>query len=132
MIFLDTNICIYAINKRSTAVLRALRTRDGDTILVSAVTVAELEYGIAKSAAVQQNRVALRHFLAPYEIVSFDEQAAHHYGDIRAALERSGRSIGPNDLLIAAHARSVDATLVTNNVGEFKRVPGLTVENWTQ
>ncbi len=132
MIHLDTNICIYIINERSKAALQALRARGGSDVALSAIALAELEHGVAKSAAAERNRVALRHFLAPFEIVPFDDTAAQHYGDIRAGLEQRGTPIGAIDLFIAAHARSAGATLVTNNVREFKRVPDLAVENWTR
>jgi len=132
MIHLDTNICIYIINQRSAAPVRALRARAKETVAISAITVAELEHGIAKSDAAERNRVALQHFLAPLEIAPFDAAAAQCYGEIRAHLERRGTPIGPNDLFIAAHAISTGATLVTNNTSEFSRVPGLSVENWTK
>lgn len=97
---------------------------------LSAITLAELEHGISKSAHAERNRAVLQKFLTPFEIECFDDQAAFHYGDIRSHLERSGKIIGSNDLLIAAHARSMNATLVTNNVAEFSRVPHLKVVNW--
>ena len=97
---------------------------------VSAITLAELEYGAAKSSRPDQNREALLVFASPLEILPFDDNAALHYGDIRTYLERSGQSIGAMDMLIAAHARSIPLTLVTNNTREFSRVPNLLVENW--
>jgi len=127
---LDTNICIYIIKKRPTEVLERLVSLDPEEVGVSSITVAELEYGVAKSSRPRQNREALLNFLAPLQILAFDDQAAQHYGKIRAYLERKGQTIGAMDLLIAAHARSLSLTLVTNNEKEFSRVPGLTVENW--
>lgn len=134
MIILDTNICIYAINRRSTAIVRRLarQAAQRDSVCVSAITVAELEYGIAKSQHVERNRAALEGFLAPIEVLAFEGDAPRHYGDIRYVLEATGTAIGPNDLLIAAHARSLGAMLITNNADEFKRVPGLVVDNWVE
>jgi tRNA(fMet)-specific endonuclease VapC len=132
VVLLDTNICIYAINSRSANVVRRLaeRATHHEVVGVSAITVAELEYGIAKSQQVDQNRAALERFLIPLDVLPFDVGAARHYGDIRRVLESRGVPIGPNDLLIAAHARSLAATLVTNNPADFERVPGLAVDNW--
>jgi len=127
---LDTNICIYIIKKRPPEVLERLVSLDPEEVGVSSITVAELEYGVAKSSRPRQNREALLNFLAPLQILAFDDQAAQHYGKIRAYLERKGQTIGAMDLLIAAHSRSLSLTLVTNNEKEFSRVPGLTVENW--
>jgi len=87
-------------------------------------------YGISKSQHKERNLAALEMFLMPLEIMPFDEHAAEIYGDIRAALERSGQIIGGNDLFIAAHALSLNVTLVSNNLKEFTRVPGLRLENW--
>lgn len=132
MILLDTNICIYAITRRSVSIVRRLaqRAARGDVVCVSAITIAELEYGIARSQQAERNRYALDGFLTPLEVLAFDGDAPRHYGDIRHSLEIRGTSIGPNDLFIAAHARSLDATLITNNADEFARVPGLAIDNW--
>jgi tRNA(fMet)-specific endonuclease VapC len=134
MMILDTNICIYAINQRSADVIRRLATRATrhDVVGVSAITVAELEYGIAKSQHIERNRAALERFLTPLEIVPFEGEAASHYGAIRSWLEAHGTPIGPNDLFIAAHARSLAATLLTNNAEEFERVPDLIVDDWSK
>ena len=93
--------------------------------------MAELEYGAAKSSRPEQNRQALSLFLTPLEILPYDDRAAVHYGEIRSQLEKKGKVIGAMDMLIAAHARSLGLTLVTNNTREFKRIPHLEVENWT-
>lgn len=127
---LDTNICIYIIKKKPPEVLERLISLNPEEVGISSITVAELEYGVAKSSRPQQNRDALLNFLAPLQILAFDHQAALHYGDIRAHLERQGQPIGAMDLLIAAHARSLSLTLVTNNEREFSRIPGLSLENW--
>ena len=127
---LDTNICIYVIKKKPSHVLNRFRTFEIAAIGVSAITVSELEYGVEKSSNREQNRESLLAFLGPLEIAPYDDLAAHHYGDIRAYLERAGRPVGAMDLLIAAHARSLSIPLVTNNAREFDRIPGLMVENW--
>ena len=127
---LDTDTCIYLIKKKPPSVIEKLRACQAGDVGISAVTVAELRYGASKSQRVQQNHEALDLFLAPFEVVTFDETAAAAYGGIRAQLEKAGQPIGPLDMLIAAHANSLSVTLVTNNVGEFKRVKGLKVETW--
>ena len=126
----DTNICIYLIKRKPPHALDRLRALPVEDVVVSSITAAELEYGIAKSSRPEQNRDALNAFLAPLEVLPFDYQAAIHYGVIRRGLERRGQVIGSMDLLIAAHARSLSLTLVTNNLREFRRVPELSVENW--
>jgi tRNA(fMet)-specific endonuclease VapC len=129
---LDTNICIYVIKRRPPQVLaRFQRCVVGD-IGLSTVTLAELEYGAAKSQEPARNQAALAAFTLPLELVAFDAPAAAAYGPIRAALERQGTPIGAMDLLIAAHAWSLGVILVTNNVREFGRVPGLQLENWAE
>ena len=127
---LDTNICIYIIKKKPLQVIDRLRSLALEDVAISSVTLAELEYGIQKSSRPEQNQEALNEFLSPLEILSFDDRAACHYGEIRAYLERSGQPIGAMDLMIAAHARSLSYLLVTNNEKEFVRVPELNVENW--
>ena len=126
----DTNICIYIIKRKPVQLLDRLRTLDVSDVAISSITLSELEYGVAKSSRPAQNRDALSAFLVPLEILAFDQGAAFHYGEIRAFLERKGIIIGAMDMLIASHARSLSLTLVTNNIGEFSRVPGLHVENW--
>lgn len=128
---LDTDICIHLINKRPPKVLDRFHRNEVGDIGVSSVTVAELAYGVAKSGS-ERNRAALEGFLLPLEIADFDQKAAWKYGDIRSALERAGKPIGPYDMQIAAHALALGCTVVTNNLREFRRVPGLKVENWTR
>jgi tRNA(fMet)-specific endonuclease VapC len=128
---LDTNICVAVIRLRSHRVLDRLQTMAPGSVGVSIITVSELEFGAAKSQNPQRNRLALEQFLLPLEILGYDSSAATHYGDVRARLEKAGTPIGPLDTLIAAHARSLNVALVTNNVSEFRRVPGLKVEDWT-
>ncbi len=127
---LDTNICIYLIKRKPMHVVDKLRTFDPGKVAVSSITVAELHYGVAKSNQPDRNREALAEFLLPLEVLPFDENASYHYGDIRNTLEKMGNVIGSMDLLIAAHARSLSLTLITNNLREFERVPGLRADNW--
>lgn len=127
---LDTNICIYLIRRRPPEIIDRMRSQRIGDIGLSSITVAELQYGVAKSAEKVRNRSALEQFLAPLVILDFDTTAASVYGSVRAHLEREGTPIGSLDMLIAAHAVSLDVTLVTNNVREFGRVPGLQLENW--
>lgn len=129
MILLDTNICIYIINAKPPAVLaRFQQYRMGDVGLCS-IVAAELAYGVAKSGSAR-NRQALEMFLAPLAILPFDDAAVWAYGDLRADLEQLGTPIGALDTLIAAHALSQHATLVTSNTREFAKVPGLQLDNW--
>lgn len=129
---LDTDVCIYLINRRPRheRLLDRIDGRAYGELLISAITLAELEFGVAKSARGAANRSRLELFLARFEIAPFDTRAAAAYGPLRAALEDKGTPIGPLDTQIAAHALALGAVLVTHNVREFGRVPGLTVENW--
>ena len=129
MILLDTNICIYIINAKPPAVLaRFQHYRMGD-IGVCSVVAAELALGVAKSGSAR-NRQALEMVLAPLIVMPFDAAAVWFYGDLRADLERRGTPIGSLDTMIAAHALSQQALLVTNNIREFAVVPGLQLDNW--
>ena len=131
MILLDTNICIYVINAKPPEVLaRFHRFHLGD-IGLSTVVAAELAYGVAKSGS-ERNRKALEMFLAPLELMPFDSPAVWAYGELRADLERRGLPIGSLDTMIAAHALSMNAVLVTNNTREFSRIAGLKLENWAE
>ena len=129
---LDTNICIYLIKKQPLKVLEKFRTLVPGTVAISAITHAELQYGIMKSSRPEKNSKALDRFLTPLAILDFDYQAAIEYGEIRATLEKKGTPIGPLDTLIAAHALSLNLTLVTNNEKEFSRISDLRIENWTE
>lgn len=126
---LDTNICIYVINRKPPEVLAQFLAHEDEGIGISAVTAAELYWGVRKSGSAR-NLHALEKFLAPLEVADFDLAAAQAYGDLRAWLEAKGTPIGPLDTQIAAHALALGTTLVTNNQREFRRVPGLIVENW--
>ncbi|NOZ49588.1 MAG: type II toxin-antitoxin system VapC family toxin [Chloroflexi bacterium] len=129
---LDTNICIYLIRHKPPTVRAHFEMHAVGEIGVSSLTVAELMYGVEKSQRPAQNRETLLQFLLPLVIVSFDHQAAVAYGRIRAVLEKAGTPIGALDMLIAAHALSLDVTLVSNNTREFTRVPGLRLTNWAK
>lgn len=129
---LDTNTCIHLIRKRPARAIRKLERKQVSDIGISSITLSELEYGCAKSVTPDRNRMALTGFLAPIEVLPYDDRAALRYGPLRAHLERKGTPIGSLDLLIAAHALSMECVLVTSNESEFKRVPGLKVENWTK
>ncbi len=126
---LDTNICIYIINERPKRVLGHFRKHTVGDLGISSITASELAFGVAKSGSAK-NRAALEGFMLPLEAAQYDLRAALIYGEIRAELERSGTTIGPLDMLIAAHALSLGTTLVTNNEREFRRVAGLRCENW--
>ena len=128
----DTDICIYVINRKPghESILKRLDGREHGEIVLSAITLAELRYGIAASRRRNLNLAKVELFLASFEVVPFDDPAAFAYGPLRAHLQAQGTPIGPLDALIAAHALSLGATVVTNNVGEFSRVPNLVVENW--
>jgi tRNA(fMet)-specific endonuclease VapC len=129
---LDTDICIYLIKRQPKALVQRLMTQDPAHVAISSLSLAELEYGVQKSAAVAKNREALELFTAPFEVVDFDADAARAYGAIRADLERRGKAIGGIDMLLAGQALALQATLVTNNTREFSRVRGLSVENWAR
>ena len=127
---LDTNACIAIIRRQPEAALKRLRGKTIGQVGISSITLAELEFGAAKSGRAAEARNALAEFLLPLEIAAFDESAAITYGRVRSGLERKSRPIGPLDTLIAAHALALGAVLVTDNLREFRRVPELSVETW--
>lgn len=129
---LDTNTCIYIIKQKPASVFEKFKTIAPGQVALSVITLAELEYGARKSAAVEKNLSALHQFTIPFDILPFDYNATVEYGLIRADLEALGTPIGPLDTLIAAHARSLNYILVTNNEKEFGRVNSLQVENWVK
>ena len=129
---LDTNICIELLRKKSSHVLKHIEKCNIGDICISSITLAELQHGVAKSSNFPKSVEILSCFLADIEVLSFDNNAAVWYGQHRAYLESQGTPIGPMDTLIAAHAASLDVTLVTNNMREFKRVKGLKLENWVR
>ena len=126
---LDTNIVVYVIKRRPLEVMGVFNDYAG-RMAISAITLSELFHGAEKSAKEAQNLAVVEEFASLLEVLPYTAKASQHYGAIRFALEKSGRPIGVNDLHIAAHARSEGLTLVTNNLGEFDRVPGLLTENW--
>lgn len=126
---LDTDICIHAIDERPPEVLRALGEHHAEGLGISAITASELHDGVERTRSAR-NLLALRSFLASLEVADFDAAAGEVAGRLRAWLAGRGTPIRPYDSLIAAHAQSLDVTLVTNNTREFMRVPGLRVENW--
>ena len=127
---LDTNICIHVLRRRPDKLRRKFKAIKG--LSISSVTYAELCFGIAKGDhALRAERLyQLGLFVSRLQLLTWGRAAAEHYGEIRALLERQGTPIGNNDLLIAAHARSLGAVLVTNNTREFSRVADLTLEDW--
>ncbi|MBI4319179.1 MAG: type II toxin-antitoxin system VapC family toxin [Chloroflexi bacterium] len=129
---LDSNICILLIRQNSPQVLARLTSHVVTDVYISALTVAELQYGVEKSTKPTQNQHALDQFLLPLTILPFDGGAGAHYGKIRTHLEAQGLPIGALDTLIAAQALQHSLIAVTNNVREFSRVPGLALEDWSQ
>lgn len=127
---LDTNIVIYTMKRRPPQVAARFAERRADELCLSSISLAELLYGAAKSRQPAQALAAISSLGQALDIAPFDAAAAQAYGPLRAELERQGRPIGALDTLIAAHALALDATLVTHNVGEFGRVPGLRIEDW--
>ena len=127
---LDTNLCIRVLRDRPSEI-RNRFNREAAALAISTVVLFELLYGAEKSADPQRHRAEVQALAARLEVLSFDEDAAAHAADIRAALGRRGEPIGAYDLLIAGHARSRGLTLVTGNLREFTRVEGLRAEDWT-
>lgn len=126
---LDTNIVIYTIKNRPLKVRKIFKSHSGQ-MAISTVTLGELIYGAEKSTQPERNLNDVDGMAARLEVLPFDEAAAVHFGQVRAELMRAGTPMGPYDQMIAGHARSTGLILVTNNVDEFERVPGLRVENW--
>ena len=127
---LDTNTCIYVIKRSPPQVYKRLRKLRIGEVGISAITFCELQFGVTNSSKPEKNQLALTEFLAPLEVLDFPSAAAVTFGEVRLRLKRAGTPIGSYDLLIAAHALEQGLTLVTNNLKEFKRVPGLELENW--
>lgn len=127
---LDTNTCIYIIRKKPPEVFSRLRRMNLNEISLSVITLSELYYGAVKSSNYTKNLIALKNFIKPFCVFDFDFSAVEEYGHVRSQLERKGLPIGPLDTLIAAHAKSLNLTLVTNNEKEFIRVDDLKIENW--
>jgi tRNA(fMet)-specific endonuclease VapC len=126
---LDTNICIQVI-KTYPETLRNRFNRLAEQLCISTITLGELHYGAEKSQRRVENLQAIEHFAARLDVLPFSPKAAAHYGEMRAELERAGKPVGPHDMLIGAHARSEGLTVVTHNIREFVRMPGVRVEVW--
>jgi tRNA(fMet)-specific endonuclease VapC len=129
---LDTDISSYIMKRSHDSVLRKLQQVPIGVVCISVITKSELLFGVAASSRQPQDHAALDEYLRHVEVLDFPDEAALHYARIRAELKAHGTMIGANDLFIAAHARSLDLTLVTNNVGEFGRVQDLKIENWAE
>lgn len=128
----DTSICIDLLRGRAPSnLVRRLSRRKIDDVAISSITLAELQYGVSKSSRPEHHALLLAKFCAPLAILPFDQNAAAIYGPARTAMERAGAPIGPLDTLIAAHALSLGLIVITCNEKEFRRVPGLRVENWS-
>lgn len=127
---LNTNICIYIIKKKPEEVIKRFLKIKPDSIGISSITVSELYYGIAKSSKPNENTIALEQFILPLTMLDFNKDDSIAYGRLRAKLEQKGKLIGAMDMLIAAQALSRDLIIVTNNEREFKKIEGLSVENW--
>jgi tRNA(fMet)-specific endonuclease VapC len=128
---LDTDTCSYIMRRSPEAVVKRLAKVPVDDVCISVITKSELLFGVEVSPKRRQDEAALDAFLRYLEVLDFPDKASSHYGKIRADLKTRGAMIGANDLLIAAHARSLGLTLITNNTREFRRVRGLAIENWT-
>ena len=129
-VMLDTNICIALIKRKPPEVLKRFAAYKVGEIGISCVTLAELEFGVAKSLHLEKNQTALDEFVLPLEIANFDRETARVYGQVRATLEKKGTPIGAMDMMIGAHAMVLDVTLATNNTSEFSRIKGLKVVDW--
>jgi tRNA(fMet)-specific endonuclease VapC len=128
---LDTDTCSYIMKRSSPTLLKRLQKTPVGDICISVITKSELLFGVEVSPKRQQDEAALTAFLRYIDVLDFPDEAASHYAKIRAELRTKGSMIGANDLFIAAHARSLGLTLVTNNTKEFRRVRSLSIENWT-
>ena len=129
-VMLDTNTCIAIIRRNSPQVLKRFNTYKVGEIGISWITLAELEFGVAKSQHQEKNQAALDEFVLPLEIANFNRETARVYGRVRVMLENKGTPIGSLDMMIGAHALALDVTLATNNTREFSRIKGLTVVDW--
>lgn len=127
---LDTNTCIYFLNRSSERIISQFKKYSPSEILLSSITVAELFYGAEKSKARKKNWAIVEEFVSNFDIVSFDEKSCQTYAKTRASLEKSGLPIGPMDLLIASISIANNYILVTNNIKEFRRIKGIKLENW--
>ena len=132
MYLLDTNICIFAINRKTPQLINTINKKSKHDIYISSLTIAELEFGVENSQYVEKNRVALLKFISLFRILPFDDEDAVCYGKLKTKLKKKGEIIGPIDMLLAAQALSKDLIFVTNNADEFSRVDGLKIEDWSK
>lgn len=132
MYLLDTNICIFAINKKTPQLINTINKKSKHDIYISSLTIAELEFGVENSQYVEKNRVALLKFISLFRILPFDDEDAVCYGKLKTKLKKKGEIIGPIDMLLAAQALSKDLIFVTKNADEFSRVDGLKIEDWSK
>jgi len=130
MYYLDTNTCIYFLNGMYKSILDEFKSHKPEDIKIPALVKAELLLGVEKSDRKEQNEIVYNKFLEPFEIISFDDESSILYAKIRATLEKRGRIIGPNDLIIAATVMSRKGILITHNTKEFKQISGLQIEDW--
>ena len=130
MYLLDTNTCIFLKNRKPLHVLDRLKSALNEGIVISSITVAELQFSIYNSQNIEKNRISLTEFLAPFTIIDFDDNDAETFGKIRSRLKKQGKLIGPYDMLIAAQAITKNMILVTNNTEEFNRISELRIEDW--
>jgi len=130
--FLDSNTCIWLLSGKQQNVINRYKATPFDDMALPSVVAAELLYGAFKSNKREESLIKIRQFIYQFSIIGLDASSAEAYGEIRADLERIGKPIGPNDYFIAAIAKAHNAILVTNNTREFKRVSGLSIEDWTQ
>jgi tRNA(fMet)-specific endonuclease VapC len=129
---LDTDICSYIMKRSHPLLLKRLQTLGLESLAISVVTESELLYGARLSQKPKLAKLSFEEFIKHLSVLDWGREAASHYAEIRADLRKRGEMIGSNDLMIAAHARSLGATIVTNNEREFRRVKSLALENWTQ
>jgi tRNA(fMet)-specific endonuclease VapC len=130
MYLLDTNICIFIINRKPAHVLERFREAVRKKVYLSSITIAELQFGVYNSRNIEKNRIALTEFAAPFYVLNFDDEDAEEYGRLRSYLTQKGTIIGPYDMMLAAQAIAKDLVLVTDNVGEFSRIKDLRIEDW--
>ena len=130
MYFLDTNTCVYFLKGTYRSILEEFKKRKPEEIKIPSMVKAELLLGVEKSERREENLNICKKFLEPFEIVGFDDHAAMLYAKIRASLEKKGKTIGPNDMIIAATVMARRGILISHNVKEFKQITGLQLEDW--
>ena len=130
MLFLDTDTCVFILRGSSPRALQHLKETPHGLIKIPSVVLAELSFGARKTGTLSAQK-AVEFFALPFEIVPFDRDAADIYGDVRMALEKKGKPVGSNDLMIAATVISRRGTLITHNTKEFSRISGLNIQDWT-